>query len=115
MGISLRKYTERSAKNKRSYQLRTGQMKQSVRKIEPVQYVDSKKSVYPELPRYPIVGECYMYDGMNVFCVEAIKGNEALRCDTCELACNRKDCIATNCGAIDRIDKKYIYLKKHNA
>ena len=116
MGISLRKYTECSAKNKRSYQIRTGQIKLPVRKIEPVQYVDSKTYKHiKDLVCDPIAGECYIYNGFVVLCVVAKKGNEVSRCKTCELFEKSSDCYILNCSGINRADREYVYLRKLNA
>ena len=111
MGLSLRKYTERSAKNKRSYQLRTGQMKLPVRKIEPVQYVDSKNVVYRELPRYPILGRVYKF------------GDILVRCEISKGDCGNRKCVFYNEGCGDYItctarlrhDFTNIYIAQHNA
>ena len=111
MGLSLRKYTERSAKNKRSYQLRTGQMKLPVRKIEPVQYVDSKNVVYRELPRYPILGRVYKF------------GDGFVKCEVNKSNCGNQKCVLFNeecrnyvsCTAYSRSDKTNIFLAPYNA
>ena len=110
MGISLRKYTECSAKNKRSYQLRTGQMKLPVRKIEPVQYVDSKENII-ELPRFPILGKVYKFrDGL-------------VKCEVNKSNCGNQKCVLFNeecrnyvsCTTYSRSDKTNIFLAPYNA
>ena len=110
MGISLRKYTERSAKNKRSYQLRTGQMKLPVRKIEPVQYVDSKNVVYRELPRDPILGRVYKFGDGFVKC-EVNKSN----CGNQKCVLFNEECNYVSCTACSRSDKTNIFLAPYNA
>ena len=111
MGISLRKYTECSAKNKRSYQLRTGQMKLPVRKIEPVQYVDSKFKCEKKLPSYPIVGVIYNHRGKIVECIET----KYLECDLCLLKNDPLGCNFVRCNIISRADNKNIKIIPYNA
>ena len=110
MGISLRKYTERSAKNKRSYQLRTGQMKLPVRKIEPVQYVDSKVNV-TTVPDEPIIGKTYTYKGGKVICVKSHK--QGVKCCLCSI--DNEDCEKIACNSYDRKDEISIILARINA
>ena len=95
----------------RSYQLRTGQMKLSVRKIEPVQYVDSKNVVYRELPRYPILGRVYKF------------GDGFVKCEVNKSNCGNLKCVLFNeecrnyvsCTASARSDKTNIFLAPYNA
>ena len=94
----------------RSYQLRTGQMKLHVRKIEPVQYVDSKENII-ELPRHPILGKVYKFRDELVKC-EINKGN-----------CGNRKCVLfmeecgdyVSCTACSRSDKTNIFLAPYNA
>ena len=111
MGLSLRKYTERSAKNKRSYQLRTGQMKLPVRKIEPVQYVDSKRYVtnFQNLPSEPEIGVIYTYNNLLVECIE----HEG--CEMCMFYGCRTECVGRFCSSLSRKDNKTTILVCHNA
>ena len=111
MGISLRKYTEHSAKNKRSYQLRTGQMKLPVRKIEPVQYVDSKENI-TDIPNEPIIGESYRYKGKEVICVE-VENDNIYKCSKC--AVPTMECSTILCRKKNRKDNASIILSKYNA
>jgi len=111
MGLSLRKYTECSAKNKRSYQLRTGQMKLPVRKIEPVQYVDSKRYVtnFQNLPSEPEIGVIYTYNNLLVECIE----HEG--CEMCMFYGCRTECVGRFCSSLSRKDNKTTILVCHNA
>lgn len=97
-------------KAKRSYQLRTGQMKLPVRKIEPVQYIDSKESVYPELPNSPIVGNIYTHSDKIVKCIITDK----LKCQICILQ-GIHTCASIRCIPTSRDDGKYIALIQYNA
>lgn len=111
MGVNLRKYTEVLAKNKRSYQLRTSQMKLPVRKIEPAQYVDSKDSVYPELPKYPILGNIYKFRSILVRC-EVSNGN----CGNAKCVLYKEECgHYVSCIEGYRPDKTNICLIPYHA
>ena len=94
----------------RSYQLRTGQLKLPVRKIEPVKYVDSKEHII-ELPRYPILGKVYKFrDGF-------------VKCEVNKSNCGNQKCVLFNeecrnyvsCTACSRSDKTNIFLAPYNA
>ena len=94
----------------RSYQLRTGQMKLPVRKIEPVQYVDSKENII-ELPRYPILGKVYKFRDGLVKC-EVDEG----KCGNIKCVLYDEECIDyVSCNKLLRADNTNIYIAQHNA
>ena len=99
-------------KANRSYQLRTGQMKLPVRKIEPVKYVDSKEKM-TNIPKEPIIGELYLYEGIDVICIESETDN-IYKCTRCILyknvVCDRILCLKST-----RKDRTPIILHRHNA
>jgi hypothetical protein len=101
-------------KANRSHQLRTGQMKLPIRKIEQVQYVDSKNGLYPILPNEPIVGCNYSYEGINITCIESID-TLPIRCYKCVIKSN--DCFSGHirCNGGIRNDNTDVLFILHNA
>ena len=97
-------------KANRSHQLRTGQIKLQVRKIEPVQYVDSKGNI-TDIPNEPIIGKTYTYKGEKVICVKSHK--QGVKCCLCSI--DNEDCEKIACNSYDRKDEISIILARINA
>jgi hypothetical protein len=98
-------------KTNRSYQLRTGQMKLPIRKIEQVQYVDSK-NVQTNIHREPIIGSIYKYRDKKIICIQSPTKSES-RCYMCAIA--HSDCKSVSCIGEQRTDNTTIILAPYNA
>ena len=89
MKINDEKYRTAFCILKRSYQLRTGQMRLPVRAVKPVQlqYKAPVAEVITELPQAPGIGKFYVYKGRKVQCVASDNCDECIRpCD--EIYCS---------------------------